>query len=100
MHESLKNTFNGLLLWLCLNERNESDDQALSNLALKTTPATKKVREISELIQPLMMYVSENVQNKQVIKFALTSLMDIVKTMNASILKQSSGMMMAIQMSH
>ena len=67
---------------------------------LKATPATDKVKEISALIMPLMMQVSENVENKQGIKFALTTLMDIVKTMNASILKQSTGMVMAIQLSH
>jgi hypothetical protein len=96
MHGSLQNTFNGLLLWLCMNERNQQDDGVLSALMLKATPATDRVKEVSELIMPLMMQVSENVANKQVIKFALTSLMDIVKTMNASILKQTTGMMMAI----
>jgi hypothetical protein len=46
------------------------------------------VREISELIHPLLMFVSDSDKNTQAIKIALSSLMNIVRAMNTGLLRQ------------
>jgi hypothetical protein len=86
----LKKSFDGLLLWLFMNERSEVDEASLKPIVVfgLNTPATEKVREISELIHPLLMFVSDSDKNTQAIKIALSSLMNIVRAMNTGLLRQ------------
>jgi hypothetical protein len=78
-------------MWLFMNERAETDELALKDLTPANTnnktPATEKVKEISQLINPILLFVSDSDKNTLAIKIALSSLMNIVKAMNTGILR-------------
>lgn len=86
----MKTTFDSLLFWLFLNERSEGDEKDLDGLtvACNKTTATEKVRQISELIHPILMFVSDNVKNTEAIKIGLSSMMNTVRGMHSGLLKQ------------
>jgi hypothetical protein len=76
----------GLLLWLFLNEED----------GVVKIPATLKVKEITDLIYPILMFVADSEKNTEVIKIALTSLVNLVKGMNSGIIKQVTGENMGV----
>lgn len=86
----LKGVFDGLLLWLFLNEED----------GVASTPATQKVKEITNLIHPVMMFISDSEKNTEAIMIALSSLVNLVKGMNEGIIKQVTGDNMGVQTSH
>jgi len=103
LRSQLKTSFDGLLMWLFMNERAETDEASLKDLAPTNhnkTPATEKVKEISQLINPILLYVSDSDKNVQAIKIALTSLMNIVKAMNTGIIRQLFNENMGMYVSH
>jgi hypothetical protein len=51
------------------------------------TPATEKVKEISMIINPILLFVSDSDKNLKAIKIAVSSLMNIAKAMNTGILR-------------
>lgn len=99
---TLKENFDSLLFWLILNERADADEQATTGYAPygHKSPATVKVREISELITPLLSFISDSDKNTQALKIALASLMDLVKAMNTGVLRQLQSSAMGLQVSH
>lgn len=82
--EGLKTILDRLLLWLFLNERSTADEKAAEGYlpVSAKTPATIKVKEITDLINPMLMFVSDSEKNTAAIKTALTSLLSIVRGMN------------------
>lgn len=64
------------------------------------TPATEKVKEISLIINPILLFVSDSDKNLQAIKIAVSSLMNIAKAMNTGILRQVFSDNMGQYISH
>jgi hypothetical protein len=51
------------------------------------TPATSQVKKITELIEEILMLISDSESNEHSIKTALSSLTNVVKKMNKTILE-------------
>jgi hypothetical protein len=78
-----------LIGWLFLNARQVADEQAMSLLGNTSnlTPATSQVKKITELIEEILMLISDSENNEHSIKTALSSLTNVVKKMNKTILE-------------
>jgi hypothetical protein len=83
--------FDQLISWLFLSGRLETEEKDLETMQLPglKTPATTLARAITQLLQDVLILVSDCNQNSQVIQLALTSLTKVVRTMNQAIVQRS-----------
>lgn len=72
--------------------------------ASNLTPATTQVKKITELIEEILMLISDSENNDSSIKIALSSLTNIVKRMNKTILElaynNSLGFELSVKLSN
>jgi len=79
---------NALIAWLFMNARQAKDDQITSQLGNSSTltPATTKVKAMTELIEEIFGLISESEKNETAVKVALTSLTAIVRRTNKTLI--------------
>ncbi len=77
-------SMNNVLAWLFLNSRQAKDDQITSQLGNASTlsPATAKVKQMTEFIEEIFTLLAETERNETAIKIALGSMTSIVKRVN------------------
>lgn len=66
LKKEYKTSMDNLLTWLFLNSRLPKDDQAISQLGNSSTltPATSKVKQITELTEEILTLLAESDQNE------------------------------------
>jgi hypothetical protein len=82
-----------LLSWLFLNARQPKDDAIFMLLGNSSvlTPATLKVKQITEHIEEILSLLPESDTNEEAIKISLLSLTLIVKKINTTILELTTS---------
>ena len=77
-----------LLLWLFLSGRMTEEETYLTNLSNNSlqTSSTFIVKQITTRIRDILVYVGDCIQSSEAIKIALSSLVQIVKTINKKVL--------------
>lgn len=85
-------SMDNLITWLFLNARQTKDDLVTSQLGNSTalTPATSKVKFMTELIEELFGLLPESENGEQALKIALQSLTSIVKKLNKTLVDLTS----------
>lgn len=93
LRTELKQTMDHLLLWLVLNGRENKDEEYLKTLgnASLQTPATYLVKEMTTVVNDILSFVAESVQNLESIKIALNSLMTIVRNVNKGVNQRAAN---------
>ena len=93
LRTELKQTMDHLLLWLVLNGRENKDEEYLKTLgnASLQTPATYLVKEMTTVVNDILSFVAESVQNLESIKIALNSLMTIVRNVNKGVNQRAAS---------
>jgi hypothetical protein len=77
-----------LIAWLFMNARQAKDDVITSQLGNSSTltPATAKVKAMTELIEEIFGLLAESDKNEVAVKVALSSLTTIVRRTNKTLI--------------
>ena len=88
-----KESMDLLMTWIFLNARKARDEQAMSGLgnSCNMTPATTLVKKITDQIEEIFMLLSDQSNSDSNVKIALTSLTNIVRKMNKTIIELSQN---------
>ena len=88
LKKEFSDSMNALIAWLFMNARQAKDDQITSQLGNSSTltPATTKVKAMTELIEEIFGLISESEKNETAVKVALTSLTAIVRRTNKTLI--------------
>jgi hypothetical protein len=89
----LQESMESLLSWLFLNARQQKDDAVFMQLGNPSflTPATLKVKQITDHIEEMLSLLPESDSNEEAIKISLLSLTMIVKKINITILELTTS---------
>lgn len=79
---------NNFLAWLLLNARQTRDDHISSQLGNSSTltPATTKVKQMTEYIEEIFALLGESENNETAVKIALSSMTTIIRKLNKTLL--------------
>ena len=80
------------MTWLFLNARSSTEEISqnfLGNVSLNT-PATLKVKKITEIIESYLMKLGSDVQEYEAVKVALRSLVKVVQQFNTTLMEKAT----------
>lgn len=89
LRKEFTETMENILSWLFLNSRDAKDDALMNSLGNTSTltPATAKVKQITQYINEILLLIPDCEENEAAIKIALSVLTRVVRKMNKSILE-------------